>query len=68
MGGKPSVTEVEKRCGLHCKTVQSLVYDKKRLYNLKHQDAFRDISSFHKFSKCHCIVFSHHDGSDERSS
>ncbi len=68
MGGKPSVTEEKKRRILHCKTVQSLLNDKKRLYNLRHQDAFSDISLFQKFSICHCIVFSLRDGSEEWSS
>ncbi len=52
-----------KRRVLCHKTVQSLLYDKKMLYNLRNQDAFHDISSFQKVARCHCIVLSLCDGS-----
>ncbi len=54
------VTEVEKDV-LHCKTVQSILNEKKGLYNLRRKGTFHNICQFQKFAIDRCIVFCLHD-------
>ncbi len=64
-GWSPSVAEVEKDVSCAARLFSLILMTRKRLYNLRQQDAFRDISSFQKFAKTHCIVLSYHGGSEE---